>query len=108
MCFVSTYQCMKKEFAFLKKEYDFKITKKCRGGYTTHIEYTNPNTCIKISEYQRKVNPLIIFVYPPDSVGDDIIQYSEEFDQSSNKTKVQVRNAAEWLRKAIEDHTIPI
>jgi len=108
MCFVSTYRCMKKEFAFLTKEYDFKITMKCKGGFTTDIKYTNPNICIKISEYQRKVNPLIIFVYPPDSWGDDAIQYSEEFDQSSKKKRVRIRAAAEWLRKAIEDHTIPI
>ena len=102
---MSTYSRIKKEFIFLEKAYDFKITLKQRYGAYYFIEWRNAVKNIMVLYDEQVAEHLTIRVYDADSLGFDAEEYKDEFDQKG-KPRYVIRGAAEWLKKEIEDKKI--
>ena len=99
---------MKKEFAFLKTAYDFKIIMQQKHGSYYFITWTNMRKDIMVLYDLMVETPITIRVYDADSFGIDADEYGCEFVQSEGSPREKIRSAADWLKKAITAQYIAI
>ena len=102
---MSTYSRIKKEFIFLEKMYEFKITLKRKYGAYYFIKWTNTVKNIMVLYDELVDDHLSIRVYDADALSFDAEEYKDEFDKKGKQQYV-IQGAAEWLKKEIEDKRI--
>lgn len=100
------YSVLKKEFEFLVKIYGFKIVLRQKHGAYYYIIWTNLTKNIMVLYDEQVENPVSIRVYDSDSFSFDAIEYKEEFMQKCGSPREKIRNAARWLKTAIEGKNI--
>ena len=105
---VFTYTILKKEFTFLKTDYNFKIYMKQKHGSYYFIIWTNMRKNIMVLYDLMVETPITIRVFDADSLGIDADEYGCEFVQSEGSPREKIRCAADWLKKAITDQYIEI
>ena len=100
------YATLKKEFNFLVKTYEFKISLKQKHGAYYYIIWANPNKNIMVIYDEQVEAPVSIRVYDSNSFSFDAVEYRNEFEQRNGSPREKIRCAAEWLRNAIANKSI--
>ena len=104
------YSIIKREFAFLEKQYGFTIDLQQKHGSYYFIVWKNERIAIK-PLYDLVDKPhMRILTYDADSLGTayDVTEYWEEFALGSGTPHERIHLAAEWLAKAIIEGRIGI
>ncbi len=96
------YRSLKKSFAFLTKQYGFRIDGFNRSGYGPYISWNNDRIRIVIHYIRDRVE---LRVYDESERGPgywDPVIYMNEFASDSRNEKEKVNQAARWLQEKIE------
>ena len=104
--FVRPDKYIQREFGFLVKLYEFELFSKHYGPDYSVI-WTNPNKHISV-EYDCLMGAVTIRVYAADSFGFDAEVYRNEFALGGGTEREKIRCAAQWLKAAMADKTIPV
>lgn len=97
---------IKKEFDFLPKLYGFKIFMRQKHGAYYFITWTNSNIKVMVLYDLLDEKPLSIRIYDADSFSFDAVEYKDEFVQNKKTPRESIHQAAEWLKRAIENKII--